>query len=180
MSSKRGPRGPYSMVASKVDTLCRLLRVGIRIGKACELAGISGRTYRHWMVQGAGEVDPEYVEFRRRIHEAQASPVEKLGETFWLLLDSAEKEETVARMVMWGLERMGGLSARSEVAATVEATVDATAVVHSKVDGALTPEVVAQMTPDQVAAALRALAAPDTTEQENENATEMDGDDTGE
>lgn len=164
------------MDETRVEMLCNLLRGGLRLGRSLQIAGIPDRTHREWMTKGAGEELPEYVQYRDRVHAAMAAPVVKLTGEFWKLLEFLEdvdvdkggkniSPELRAKLVMWGLERMGGLTQRveSEVQASVQAEVTSTVAV-SRVQGALTPEAVAAMTPEQVAASLGALAAKDAEE----------------
>lgn len=137
----------------KIELFVRLIDRGYSIGKACEVAGISERTARTWLQRGQRGEAP-YLEFYRRFMGGQAHMVQIASDTLLDIMLNSPNDAARARVAIFTLERAAGWMPRKDEEP------DADVIDADPVDGALTPAVVAEMSPDQLVAAIREVADP--------------------
>lgn len=96
---RRGAGRPTLLTQETTDRLLSALRAGNFRNVAAEWAGISDRVFREWMAKGEASRRGPFVDFRRRVLEAErAAEIRAVG----LVMKAAEEDPKHAE---WWLER---------------------------------------------------------------------------
>lgn len=161
MATRGRPKGKNKLTPALQRRVCRLLGLGIGRGMAARRSGIGESTFHRWMAEGEAQEFGVKRDFWEAVRQAEDRYCELCAAELKRLAFKADSESVRLAAVSKVLERRyqedWGQRSRSEVTGKDGAPVQVEATATVKVQPLFSPEQLAALTPDQLAASIAAL-----------------------